>query len=52
MYNGRFRLPRCLRTECEAASWLELWLPPAAYMSVCLSLVSIVCCQLEVSVEE
>ena len=43
--------PRGLRRRSSAARLLRLWvrIPPGAWMFVCLPVVSVVCCQVEVS---
>ena len=47
----RSQWPRGLRRRSSAARLLRLWvrIPPGAWMFVCLSVVSVMCCQAEVS---
>ena len=47
----RSQWPRGLRRRSSAARLLRLWvrIPPGAWMFVYLSVVSVVCCQVEVS---
>ena len=56
--NYTYTMPRCLsqwprdlKRRSSAPRLLRLWvrIPPGAWMFVCLSVVTVVCCQVEVS---